>query len=243
MPRLLPIVIALATIWALPSHADYARSFEFDVDGVRPSSEAGVTYTSGDDPEVSVVSVGSGVMHFDTVGGTGAFYCVAAPSLHLGGDLTLALRLSIADMEGPSHGGFSVLVSDGTTEYNLLFRPDGVAVNVANGIYGSGGFVAVDHSVFHTYELFAEGTTKLAGLRIDGTPRVWVAAPPESMLDEPSWCFGDFVNAVSNADTTVDFVRLEVPEPGAVEAGAAAFAALAARRASARRSARPACDR
>jgi hypothetical protein len=149
MPRLLLIAIALATNWALPAHAEYARSFEFAVDGVRPSSESGVTYTSGVDPETSVVHVGSGVMHFDTVGGTGAFYCVAAPSLDLAGDLSLAVRVLIADMEGPSHGGFSVLVSDGTTEYNLLFRPDGVAINVANGIYGSGGFVAVDHAAFH----------------------------------------------------------------------------------------------
>lgn len=243
MPRLLLIALALATNWAMPAHAEYARSFEFGVDGVRPSSESGVTYTSGVDPETSVVHVGSGVMHFDTVGGTGAFYCVAAPSLDLAGDLSLAVRVLIADMEGPSHGGFSVLVSDGTTEYNLLFRPDGVAINVANGIYGSGGFVAVDHSAFHTYELVAEGGTKLAALRIDGTPRAWVAAPPEPTLDDPSLCFGDPVNAVSNADTYVDFVRLEVPEPGAVGAGAVAFAALAVRRASARRAARTSRDR
>lgn len=89
------------------------------------------------------------------------------------------MRLRIDAMEGGSHGGFAFLVSDGETEYNLLFRPDGVSLDVESGFFGTGAFVAADHSTFLTYTLTAAGGSDVAELHIDGA---FAATQPPAAL-------------------------------------------------------------
>lgn len=221
------LLLTITALFPSSAGAQYARSFEFESDGVRPSADPDVEYVTDFDAEADVVTVAGGTMAFETVGRTQAYYQIEAPALDLAGDFTLELRLRIDAMEGTSHGGFAVLVSDGSEGFNLLFRPDGVAVNVESGVFGTGDFFPLDHSVFRTYELVAAGGSGLAELRVDGAPLGSVAAA-SSGLGFVGWAFGDLVNAVSNADTTVEFVRLTVPEPGTTGAGLVALGTLSA---------------
>lgn len=217
--------IAFALLVAAPARAQFETQLEF-AGSALPSVSHGASFVAGS--EAALASVAGGVLSFSTLGpATQGFWILDAPALDLRGDLHVEWRLRVDGMEGTSHGGFGVLVGDGVRECNVLFRPDGVAVGVVNGVFGTGSFFAFDHSAFHVYELSSAGGSSSCALAIDGVARTTAERPPEATLEDAAVAFGDFVNEVSDAGVTLDYLRVTVPEPAGDAGALAALAALA----------------
>ena len=160
----------------------------------------------------AVASVSDGQFVLDTTGEpqNDGLYLVLVPELSLdASELVVQARLRIEAFEGTARAGFGLAFSDGATEYNLLFGPDGGRVN-STGAVGGTDFL-FDNSIDRTYELRAQAGSGVSDFRIDGVSQG--LAPAATNAIGAGWAFGDFVNSVSDARTVVDYIRVTVPEP------------------------------
>ena len=238
MAAFLLSVPAAASI-SVPADATILKEFEFDVDGVLPSTDAQISLDNNTGhAEASIYSVSGGVLRQRTYAVNGyASYSYPSTSLTGGGidpnqSFSMEARLRILQIEGSTGAYYQAFA--GSYRYRFAFTETGIQLLTDNpGLFYD---IAFDTSEFHTYRLDTTGTGGGFDFYIDGAIAYSGTAYTSSGIN--GFNFGDGITAPgAGADVDWDFVRFSqpayetaVPEPGALAVFAVGLLVLATAR-------------
>ena len=202
-------------IVSAPADASIMESFEFNLEGVLPSTRA-VLYNNCGLPEAGQFEVSGGLLRqrsFDCPGSAAYRFTNFASGetvdSSLGFEMEARLRiLRVAPKPAsgsPARATFGV--ADDANVYEVFFRPEGV------GLRGPGELdfpvTAFDHSEFHTYRLSSAGGSTTFQLFIDDLPfLVGTALSRTAIFNGFEWG-----GVIRNADVDWDYVRFAQPGP------------------------------
>ena len=203
------------------SEPHVVRSFEFDVDGVLPSSEPDVAFFK-DEPvaESSIFSVFDGALHQRTldVGGTFTYnfpeVALTSGSVTPTRSLMIEARLRLLGIRGIDGAHFQAF--DGLNRYGVFFGEDGLvrfdpfeaSVDIRTLLPD------FDPSVFHTYRVESRPLTSDFDFFIDNAIVLTGIAGFETRFNGFSWGDGRSGGGAA-ADVDWDFVRISQPIPAA----------------------------
>jgi len=215
------VTIVIVFIFLQPVNAQINKSFEFDVDGVLPSTDPDIEFFTTGAAETTVYSVSNGLLEQRTLAHDGNFsYTFPNTSLTGGGldsskSFSMEVRLKILNIEGFSSPFFEIF--DGAHDFGLFFQsPDSVLFSPAPITPGEDSVILSDEipgfniADFHTYRIESPGNSSAFNLVVDGQLVFSGTAQPLTTLNGFEW--GDGFSVPGNgSDVDWDFVRFSQP--------------------------------
>lgn len=206
------LLAVLAVVIGQPAAFGGSISFDFDTDGVLPSSQGAAYLTFGAPvpAETDVYSVSGGSLHQDTRG-------YAAPIYHVSDvyDPNIAATLEWrVQIDSATHGSVSLLFLSGSKDYNFWMRDDGVYYGP---IDGSTRIAALDtRDAFHTYRMELGPNSSPFGFYVDGT-LVYSGVGTNQIRATSALQWGDWSGFTDGGQAHWDYISWRnaeaVPEP------------------------------